>query len=90
MPATAVGRANGRSTSESTRRLPGNGYRTSTQATISPNTALTVAAISDAPILSLYDATTCGLLIVVQNASHVIVAVRAGSVINGMMTMRHR
>jgi hypothetical protein len=38
----------------------------------------------------LYEATTCGLLIVAHSASHVIVAVRAGSAISGMMTMRHR
>src|SRR5687768_13051285 len=90
MPATAVGSANGKSTSASTNRRPGNWYRTSTQATTKPNTALTAAAISDAPTLSRYDATTRGSLMVCQNASHVIDAVRAGSVISGTMTMRQR
>ena len=44
MPETAVGMANGRSTIASTSFLPGNEYRTSTQATISPKTALIAAA----------------------------------------------
>ena len=39
--------------SESTMRRPGNEYRASTQATIRPNTALTLAAISEAPMLNL-------------------------------------
>jgi hypothetical protein len=49
MPATAVGSANGRSTSASNKRRPGNGYRTSTHATSSPNTAFTAAAANAAP-----------------------------------------
>ena len=51
MPATAVGSANGRSTSASTIRLPGNLYRTSTQAASKPSTLLMLAAINEAPML---------------------------------------
>ena len=53
MPETAVGMANGRSTTASTNFLPTNEYRTSVQATISPKTALIVAAASEAPNESL-------------------------------------
>ena len=55
-----------------------------------PNTALTPAAMSAAPTLSLYDATTRGSLTVCQIALHPIVAVRAGSVTSGTSTIRHR
>ena len=41
-------------------------------------------------MLSRYEATTRGSVIVFQNASHVSDAVRAGSVSSGMRTMRHR
>ena len=43
-----------------------------------------MAAMSAAPTLSRYDATTRGSLIVCQNASHVSDAVRAGSVSSGI------
>ena len=52
MPATAVGRAKGRSTSPSSKRLPGKWYRSNTHASSSPNTALTAAAPRAAPMLS--------------------------------------
>ena len=55
-----------------------------------PNTALTAAATNAAPTLSLYDATTRGSLMVCQIAFQPIVAVRAGSVMSGTSTIRHR
>ena len=68
MPATAVGRANGRSTSPSTSRRPGNEYRVSTQATSSPKTALTSAAAKDAPKLSRNAARVRGSVTICQKA----------------------
>ena len=47
MPLTAVGSANGRSTTASINRRPGNRYRTSVHATTNPNTALIIAAITE-------------------------------------------
>ena len=66
MPATAVGSANGRSTMASMSRLPGNRYRTKTQATRRPNRALTHAASNAAPKLRRKDATTRGAVTTVQ------------------------
>src|SRR5215203_2558041 len=48
------------------------------------------AATNDAPMLSRYDATTRGSEIVCQNAAHVIVALRAGSVRSGTITIAQR
>jgi hypothetical protein len=49
-----------------------------------------LAAMSAAPTLSRYDATTRGSLTVCHIALHPIAAVRAGSVRSGTITMRHR
>ena len=48
------------------------------------------AATKDAPMVSRYDATTRGSLMVCQIAFQPIVAVRAGSVSSGTSTMRQR
>ena len=64
MPATAVGSANGRSTSASTMRRPGKCSAPAPTPTSSPNTRVDDAATSDAPMLSRYDATTRGSLTV--------------------------
>src|SRR5512138_1420813 len=90
MPATAVGSANGRSTSASTIRRPGNSYRTSTHATSSPHTALTIAAASDAPKVSQYDARTRGDVTAVQNAGQVIDAVFKNAAASGISTIMLR
>ena len=55
---TAVGRANGSSTSPSKILLPGNSYRTNTHANITPNTQLISAAIKAQDKLTLYPDTT--------------------------------
>ena len=53
IPATAVGKANGSSIIPSRILFPGNSYRTSTQAMISPITALMIEAINDVVRLTL-------------------------------------
>src|SRR5580698_3914896 len=90
MPATAVGNANGRSTSESTNFRPGNVYRTNTHATRSPNTRLMSAAISDAPKVIRYDATARGSEITCQKRGHVMDAAFRNVAESGISTIRHK
>ena len=52
MPATAVGRAKGRSVAASMRRLPGNSYRAKIHAARNPKSPLIRAAISEMPKLT--------------------------------------
>ena len=49
-------------------RLPGNEYRTSTQAISTPKNRLMQAAANAAPKLNLYDATTRGSVTVAQKS----------------------
>src|SRR6266849_10042473 len=67
MPATAVGRAKGRSTRLLMSCRPGNRYRTSTQARSRPKTTLMLAAANDVPKLSLYAARARGAVAIAQN-----------------------
>src|ERR1019366_2383767 len=55
-PATAVGRAKGKSTKPSNSRRPGNRYRTRTHASKLPKAALSKAAAKEAPRLKRYAA----------------------------------
>src|SRR2546425_8057275 len=68
MPATIVGRANGRSITEFTIRLPGKLSRTRTQAIAVPVITLTTATISEATRVSFRAAIACGEVTAVQNA----------------------
>ncbi len=55
---------------------------------MNPKTTLTAAAASEAPKLSLYEATTCGSLTARQKSLHVIVADFSTSALSGMSTIR--
>jgi hypothetical protein len=90
MPATAVGRANGKSTIASTILRPGNRYRTSTHATSSPKTVLINAATRDAPKVTRYEAMTRGSVTVAQSTDPDRSAVRAKMVARGSNTTRLR
>src|ERR1035437_7050275 len=90
MPATAVGSAKGRSTKASTIFLPGNRYRTKTHATSRPKPALIPAAMSDAPNVSRYDASTRGDVTASTNAGHVMVAAFRDVPPSGISTIRPR
>ena len=68
MPATTVGRANGRSMIELTRCLPGKLSRTSTQAITVPAMALIATTISEQISVSLSAARASGVVMSVQNA----------------------
>src|SRR4029077_11256323 len=90
MPATAVGKAKGRSTSESNRRLPGKLYRTSTHATRTPNTRLIRAPISDAPKVRRYEATARGDAAMCQNCAQLSDDAFKKVAANGIRTIRLR
>src|SRR5664279_5906878 len=90
MPSTSVGSAKGRSTKASTIFLPGNRYRTKTHATSRPKPALIPAAMSDAPNVSRYDASTRGDVTASTNAGHVMVAVFKNVAPSGNSTIRPR
>src|SRR5579864_6398456 len=90
IPATAVGSANGKSTSASISRRPGKRYRVSTQAASTPNTELISAPMKDAPKLSRYDARTRGADTVSQNACQPRPALRKKMVASGIRTISPR
>lgn len=62
-------KANGRSTSESTRRLPESGSAPAPQATMSPKKALIDAASRDAPKVTRYEASARSPLAISQNCA---------------------
>ena len=90
MPDTAVGSANGKSTIASRRRLPGNVYRTSIQATAKPKKAFSKAAANEAPRLRRNAASARGPLTVSQRCSHGAVAVLTNNADSGTRTIRPR
>ena len=65
-------------------------YRTSTHATMNPNTALISAAKNDAPNVSRNDAKTTGEKIVCVYCSHVMPPTFRSSPENGISTKRLR
>ena len=90
MPATAVGKAKGRSTAASTCRRPGKSYLTSAQATTTPITTLTAAAAKATPKLSLKAARTRGSSTVAQNPLQPCSQGRAIRAASGMSTIALR
>ena len=90
MPATAVGSANGMSTSASTTFFPKNSYRTSTHATMMPKKTLVSAARNDAPKLRRYDASARGAVTMCQNCSHESVLVFTNTPASGISTIKLR
>src|SRR5437762_5749546 len=69
MPATIVGRANGRSIRALTARLPGNSSRTSTQAISVPTTRLTATTSRATAKVSRSAARAWGVVAACQNAA---------------------
>src|SRR5882724_9951833 len=88
MPATAVGRAKGRSTTASTNRFPGNSYRASTHPTSKPATALIPAAVSEAPIVKRYDASTRGVVAASQKCVQPMDALLKKTALKGIKTIK--
>jgi len=90
MPATAVGSANGRSTSASASALPGNRYRVSTHASTDPKTRLISAPRREAKKLSRYAARARGPLTAAANCAQESCVERSTSAPSGSSTTRLR
>src|SRR4051794_27708393 len=87
MPATIVGRANGRSISALTAALPRKRSRTRTHATSVPATALTAATRTEMSSVSFSAATACGAVTASTNACRPPSVERATTAASGIRTM---
>ena len=90
MPATAVGSANGRSTSASMIRRPGSGCRTSSHASSTPNTMLMAAAAAEAPIVRRYAASARGAVTTCHHSLQLSEAALTNRPLSGMRTSSDR
>jgi hypothetical protein len=90
MPATIVGRANGRSIRAPTTALPGNWSRTSTQAIVVPTTALTATTTSATVKVRRRAASACGVVAECQKAAQPSLPERQTTAASGSITTRLR